>query len=130
MTEYRLTGSCSQCGQCCRADFINKIMCVENNIIDDVQYCDFLTKQPDGKFYCAMILERQKIEPDFCISKTIDEKVITAEMRTSLDMTDEQVKWACSVMNFPDPNKNHWRHLLQNKAKWGIEKCTFGFEAA
>ena len=130
LPRYVLTGSCSKCGQCCRAGFISKIMCVKNNLIDGVHYCDFLTKQPDGKFYCSMIVEAKTVDIAVDISKVLDEKIITEDMRTSLDMTDEQVKWACSVINFPDPNKNNWRDQLDNKKWWGLDKCTFSYEEA
>ena len=129
MAEYKLTGYCCQCGQCCRAGFVHKRMCLNKNIIDGVQYCDFLEKRIDGKFYCPLVEKVKEFDETFSISKSIDPSIITPIMRTSLDMTDEQVKWTCSVMHFPDPNNRDWRAMLDNKLRWGLEKCTFSYEA-
>lgn len=126
--KYVQTGYCSQCGQCCRAGFINKIMCLENNFIDGVQYCDFVERKEDGKFYCLLIIEQQKADAEFDISKEADEKDISPEVRVLVGMTDEQIKYCCSVLPFPAPSNSTWRMYLRHKDRFGISKCTFSFE--
>lgn len=131
MTEYTLTGNCCQCGQCCKASFISKVLCQNNNIIDGELYCDFIEKQPDGKFYCQMIVLAKTADETIDISQVLDPAVITSTMRTELDMTDKQAEYCCGVMAFPDLNvQERWKRVLDEKEKYKIPKCTFSYEGA
>ena len=128
---YQLTGSCSQCGQCCKASFINKRkMCLKNNVIDEELYCDFIEKRADGKFYCSMIVERLRVDSTLTISKELDVELITSDIKTKIGMSDEQAIWCCRNMHFPDPNVERWRKVLDDKEKYGVPNCTFSYEVS
>ena len=100
---YVKTGYCSQCGDCCRSEFLPPVMSQKNNIIDDVQYCDNIRKE-NNLFICSMVEELLKVDSELDIGVALNPVVVTQEIMTKIDMNDEQVNWCCREMNFPDSN--------------------------
>lgn len=117
-------GYCSQCGDCCRSKHIKAVMSQNDNVIDGVQYCDFARKE-DGKFICSLIERLKTLDDKIDIGTVIDSKIVTTDIKTELGMTDEQARWCCGEIDYPNPEKdNHTPpHHYVNKTH---PNCTFG----
>ena len=108
---------------------VSKEMCLNNNIIDGVLYCDGAYKISQGVFGCRLVDEVIKYE-SVEISKAIDETLISDDVKIASGLTKDQADWCLRCMAFPNFEadvpliyKKVWlKRLLSRK---GIPDCGF-----
>ena len=125
---YKRTGHCGQCGDCCRAAYISPVMSQENNIIDDIQYCDFVRKE-DGVFICSLIEKLKLVDELVDIGSVVDSKLVTADIKTDLAMSDEQVLWCTGEIDYPNPLRDNHCPPCHNVQEMH-PNCTYFIEEA
>lgn len=122
---YKREGYCSQCGDCCRSAHIAACMSQKNNVIDGVQYCDYVRKE-NGLFICGLIEKfNEEYEATVEIGKTLEYDKITEAIKDELSMSTEQVLWCYTTLSYPNPKLAHHcppRHYIKRTHP----NCTFG----
>ena len=142
MTEYKVEGSCTQCGDCCTVKMVpslftksrkNLITINRNGAEETMLYCDFLYLK-DGDFLCKLFEEYEKVAV-LDLIKPLDVSVVTEAMRNNIvsvidgtPMTEQQAVMCCHTADFPhgcdlerlaktnanDPSVDNLHYLVPN----------------
>ena len=93
-------------------------MCKTNNVIDGELYCDFVHKEPDGKFVCALVEKLKLADEGIDIGATVDKNLATPALKTAIGMSDVQADWCLGELDYPNPKVSAHtppNHIIHDK---------------
>ena len=110
MADYKLTGECGRCRDCCSYPVIPLKYATAKT--EDGYCCEFLRKELDGTYTCRLLEKLILSGEDVSIATDrIDEIKVTEDMKSALNMSDEHIHFCCKNMDFP--NNPHGIRTIQ-----------------